>query len=109
MMKNMIFRAIHPRPTTNDTKGFVEYFGYVNSVTDGIFFSSVLLAIFVIVFVSTKQFKSSIAWTIASFVCAMLAIPLAIANLVAPKIMYLFIAFVGIGAVWLKLETNQGI
>ena len=98
--------AIYDTPTNNDTRGIYEFFNFVNNTADGLFFPIILLVIWVVVFVASKQFTTSRAWTIASFVGAALSIPLVILGLVNPRYMYLLIFLFAIGAVWLKLETR---
>ena len=93
-------------PTGNDTKGFFEYFNYVNTVADGLFFPIMLLVMWVIIFVSILRYGVSRAWATASFVLTGFAIPLAIAGLIAPWIMYLLIFFTAIGIIWLKLDLG---
>lgn len=97
---------IYPVPTLNDTAGAFEYFNFVNNSADGLFFPAILLVIWIIVFLASKGFSSSRAWTFASFVTMVLSILLAVADLVAPRYMYLAIFLTAIGAVWLKLEAK---
>lgn len=94
----------YPEATINDTKGFTEFFKYVNVVSDGLFFPLSLLSIWVIIFFAFKNFGSSRSWTTASAICAFLSIPLAVAGLMAPRFMYLCIFLFAMGVVWLKLE-----
>lgn len=98
----------YPMPTNNDTGGFFEMFSYVNTNADNLFFPVMLLVLWGVIFMATKQFTASRAWTIASFVTAVLAIPLAVAQLIAPYYMYLSIILTVIGFVWLKLENSTG-
>jgi glycerol-3-phosphate acyltransferase PlsY len=95
------------QPTGNETSGFYEIFGYVGrEATGGLFWPVMLFAIWIIVFLAVKQYSTSRAWTLASFFCAFLSIPLAVLNYIAPKWMYLSIFLTLIGFVWLKLETE---
>ena len=96
--------AYYAEPTANDTKGFFEFFSYVNTVADGMFFPIILLVLWVIIFIGTKQYSTSRAWTAASVVCSFLAMPLAIAGLVAPRWVYLSVVLSAAGVLWLKLE-----
>jgi len=91
-------------PGKNDTQGFFELTKYVSSVTDGLLFPIILMVIWVVVFIATKQFSSSRAFTYAAFICTVLAIPLAVFEMLNPRYMYLFIVLLAAGAVWLKLE-----
>jgi len=92
-------------PTANDTRGIFEFFNYVNVVEGGLFFPVMLLVIWTITFIGTKQFTTSRAWTIASFLCAFISVPLAIANLIAPRYMYLCFILLAVGILWLKMEN----
>ncbi len=93
-------------PTMNQSDGIYEFFDYVNIVSDGLFFPVILLVLWIVTFVATKNFSNSRAFTIASFIGAVLSIPLAVLDLVAPRYMYLLIFLTSVGAVWLKLEPN---
>ena len=93
-------------PTSNDTIGFYEYFSYVNNTADGLFFPIMILVIFTVIFIATKQFSTSKAWTFASFTITMLSIPLAVLDLLASKFMYLSILMLAVGLLWLKLEVE---
>jgi len=92
-------------PTNNDTKGFFEFFSYVNTVAGGLFFPIMLLVIWIIIFIGTKQYSTSKAWTGASLVVSFLSISLVIAELVAPKWMYLSFVLTAVGVLWLKIEN----
>lgn len=92
-------------PTVNETKGFYELFGYVGrEPTGGLFWISMLLVIWTVSFLAMKGYSTSRAWTFASMFCAILAIPLAVLDYIAPKWMYLFIILTVMGFVWLKLD-----
>jgi len=91
-------------PTANDTIGFYEFFNYVNVVADGLFFPLILLVIWVVIFMGTKQYTTSRAFTVASVVSAILSILLVTMQLIAPKWMYLCFVLAGVGILWLKIE-----
>lgn len=93
-------------PTGNDTAGVFEFFKYVNTVSDNLFFPVILLVIWIITFIGTKQYSASRAWTAASFLVAFLSIPLAIGELINPRWMYMSFVFVAAGVLWLKLEKS---
>jgi hypothetical protein len=99
--------AYYPSPTENDTLGFYEFFKYINGVSDGAFFPLMLLVVWVIVFVATKQYSNSRAWTSASFICMVMGFGFAVLDLVSPRWAYLMILFIGIGALWMKLEDSN--
>ena len=93
--------------TGNQTNGFYEIFKYIGGVpTNGLFWSVMLLVIWVIAFLGLKQYSTSRAWTFASFFCSILAIPMAVLDYISPRWMYLCIFLTLIGFVWLKLEAE---
>ena len=97
--------AYYVEPTSNDTLGFYEFFNYINeTATGGLFFPVILLVIWVITFIGTKQYSTSRAWTSASVVSGFLSIPLAIGGLISPRWMYLLFVFIAAGVLWLKIE-----
>lgn len=97
--------AIYTEPTGNDTSGIYEFFNYINgTATEGLFFPIIVLVIWIITFLATKQYSTSRAWTVASFLTSFLSVLLAVANLIDPKWMYLSFVFTAIGIIWLKLE-----
>lgn len=99
--------VIYTTPTINDTQGFFEYFSYINSVAGGIFLPVMLLVVWIVVFIASKGFSTSRAWTFASFMTMILSMILAVMDLVSPRYMYLALFMVGAGAVWLKLEATS--
>lgn len=96
--------AYYKEPGAEDTKGMFEFFSYVNNVSDGMFFPTMVLVIWIITFIALKKFPSSVAFTGASFMSAFLCIPLAIMELISPRWMYLTFVFVAGGVLWMKLE-----
>lgn len=98
---------IYNPPNSSDSEGLFELARYVNTEADGLLFPMILFIIFIITFIATKQFDSSKAFTYASFLTFVLAIPLTVLNLVAPKFMYLFLILLGAGALWLKLSGTR--
>lgn len=94
-------------PTGNETAGLYEIFKYIGgTATEGLFWSVILLVIWVISFLALKHYSTSRAWTFASFFCAVLGIILAVMDYLAPKWMYLAIILTIVGFVWLKLEAE---
>lgn len=98
---------IYAPPSNNDTLGVYEIFKYVNTVSDGIFFVGLAFVIWIIIFVSTKNYSSSRAFTFASFVSFILTLVLTVIDLISPKIMYLFVLLLAGGAMWMKLEAQS--
>ena len=94
-------------PNASDTGSLTEFSKYGNAVTDGIFIPIFVWVVFIVAFISTKNFRTSQAFTLASFISMMIAIPFAVLNLLSPNFMYIFIIFTGIGLVWLKLQTGR--
>jgi len=97
---------IYTPPNGNETSGIFEFFKYTNDVSGGIMFPTILMVIWFILFISTKQFSSSRAWTYSSFITSIMAIILSVLGLIAPRWMYLTIFMTAIGMVWLKLEAK---
>ena len=95
-------------PTINDTKGFQEMSGYINTVSGGIFFPLTLLALYIIIFVSTLAFGAGRAFTYASFVSAILSMFLVFAGLLNPMFMYFLFVLTGIGFIVMRLGKGFG-
>ena len=96
-------------PNANDTAGIYEFFRFITTVTDGFFFAGIMVVIWVVTFIATKQFSTSRAFTYTSFICFILSMILVVIDLLAPKYMYLFIILAAAGAMWIKLEKDRGI
>lgn len=92
--------------TMNDTQDLTSFFDFVNRTADGAFFITILFVIWIVSFLAIKQYSTPKAWTFASLFCSILAILLAILNMISPKFMYVFFIFTAIGLVWLKLEPS---
>ncbi|MFW6172894.1 MAG: hypothetical protein ACOC5T_04045 [Elusimicrobiota bacterium] len=99
--------AYYVEPTANDTKGFFEFFKYVNTVADGLFFPVLLLVVWVIVFVATKTYTTPRAWTAASITVSFLSIPLTIAGLVAPRWMYMSFVLTAAGVLCSNWKSRK--
>jgi len=98
--------AYYPVAAGNDTSGIYEFFRFVNTTSDGLFFTVILFVVWIIGFLAIKQYSTPRAWTAASFLCAILSILLTVVDLVAPRFMYVFLILTAIGLVWLKLEPS---
>lgn len=96
--------AYYPTPTGNDTRGLFEFFAYTNTVSDGLMFPVIMLVIWVIMFIATKRYSVSRAWTMSSFFCFILSVPLVVMGMFSPKYMYLLILLLAVGVVWLKMK-----
>jgi len=93
-------------PTNETGESFLNLFTYVNDVSDGYFFLSILLALFVIVFISLKNFSNSKAFAGASFFNMIFAIIFRVLGLIENKWMYLSIILVAISIVWLHIDNS---
>lgn len=90
---------------STETDGFLGLFGYVNVVSDGIFFPVFTFVAWLIMFiVGTRISSPAKALTFSSFMAMILSMPLAVLGLIAPKIMYLFIILLAGGILWAKQE-----
>lgn len=98
---------IYTPPTNNDTLGLYEIYKYTNNLSEGILSVSFMFVVWIIVFVATKNFSTSRAFTIASFICFILTMILSVIDLISPKIMYLFLFLLAGGALWIKLEAQS--
>lgn len=98
--------APYTTPTVNDTKGFYEFFNYVNTTADGMFFPMLMGIIWCILFVTGKAFVSNRAFMFASFMCSILGIILAVLDLISPLLMYFFIIMTALGVLWIKLSEQ---
>ena len=98
---------IYPYPTENQTTSINGIGEYVSQVTNGLFFPLVLLALFVISFVTTMSFGNGRAFVFASFFCSIIAIFLVIAGLLNAGWMYLLFVMLGIGLMLLRLSKSS--
>jgi len=99
--------AYYTVPTGNQTGDFFEMFKFIGGEpTGGLFWGVMLLVIWVISFMTMKQYSTSRAWTFASFFSSILAIFMALMDFLSPKWMYLTIFMTLFGLVWLKLEEG---
>jgi len=107
MQSNDKMAEIYPWITENETMGLNEIAGYVNQVTAGMFFPLILLAMFVITFVSTMHYGNGKAFVFSTFFCSILAIFLVIAGLLNFGWMYLLFVLLGIGLMLLRLDKSS--
>lgn len=97
---------VYTPPNNNDTLGIYEIFRYANNVSEGIFFTAISFVVWIIIFVATKNFSTSRAFTMASFISFILTMVLSVIDLITPRIMYLFLFMTAAGALWIKLESQ---
>lgn len=98
---------IYTPPNQTDTLGIYEIYKYANTISEGILSVSFIFVIWIIIFVATKNYSTSRAFTFASFICFILGLILTVIDLLSPKIMYLFLFLLAGGAVWIKLEAQS--
>jgi len=100
-------------PTSNDTGGLYEFIRYTNVASEGLFFPLILLAIWMIVFVSLlfsgnlDRPSASKSWITASFIILISSIPLSLMDLLNSRYVYISILLLGIGIVWIVLESRE--
>ena len=96
----------YPNGTEGD--GLLNLLGYVNTVSDGIFFPVIFLIVYaVVLIISLYQTSASRSIIFASFFVGILAMPAAILGLLAPKFMYLLLLSLGIGVLFKTLEDRS--
>ena len=98
---------IYAWPEENETIGINEIASYVGEVTGGLFFPLVLLALFVISFVTTMHFGNGRAFVFSTFFCSIIAIFLVIAGLLNSGYMYLLFVMLGVGLMLLRLSKSS--
>jgi len=98
---------IYEWPNETQTTGINEIASYVNDVTNGAFFPLILLAIFVIAFVSTMHFGQGRAFVYSSFFCSIIAIFMVIAGVLNTGYMYLLFIMLGIGLMSLRIAKSS--
>jgi hypothetical protein len=95
-------------PTVNDTQDIFSMFQFINNTSSGgLFFPIILLSIWAIAFIgSIVEGKEAVrAWIYASFVAAILAIPLGVMGMLGSQWIYLLILFVAFGVFWIRLQN----
>jgi hypothetical protein len=101
-----------PEMNASDMGNIFNVFGYVNNTaTDGLFFPLTLLAVWIIALIGSvsegRQF--SLAFIFASFIVAILSVPLVFINMLSTSYMYFSFILVGIGVIWMYLDRSPGI
>ncbi len=99
---------LFPLPNNTDTSGFYAFTNYVNSsLVDGLLAVAFLWTVFIVTFIASKNFETSKALTIASFISFVISVPLTVINLISPRFMYTFLLLLGGSLVFLKLQTGR--
>jgi hypothetical protein len=101
-----------PYPNMNDTSSLLNMFLYVNGGTQGYLFPLILLALWVVIFISslagTRVFGSaSRAFTFASLFCGFFSVALTILDLLNKRYMYILVIMFAAGLVWMILQDSR--
>ena len=100
----------YPLPTNEsyaNVTGMYSLFEYIQKVSSGWFFLMILFALFIIVFISLKQYSNSKAFAGASFLCMILSIIMRTLGFISSTWMYLCILLVAISVVWLHIDSSS--
>jgi hypothetical protein len=88
-------------------EGAKTYFDWVQEVSNGSFFPSILFGLFVIMFMMFKAFSSNgKAFAGSSFICMIMAILLTTLGWMRSSYMYATIILTALGVVWSYLEDK---
>lgn len=98
-----------PTNATENITGTYSLFQYVQEVSLGWFWVLVSYAIFVIIFISLKDYDTPKAFAFAAFFNMILSIILRAVGFMSNTFMYLSIILVAIAAVWLQLSNADRI
>ncbi len=99
---------IYPYISVNESvEGINGIAAYVNSVTDGLFFPLILMAMFIIIASVTASFGIARAFVFASFFCSILAIFLVVGGMLNPMFMYLLFVMLAGGLMALRLSKSS--
>lgn len=95
----------------SDATNFYTLVKYANNGVGGVFMPIMLLVIWFISFIGalSEGRQASRAFIFSSFVAAILAIMLALTDLLNSQYMYFSFILVGIGLIWYKLDNAPGI
>ena len=85
----------------------VEFIQYLNAESDGIMMPVLILVLWFVMFIGTKKFRSSVAFTFSSFFCGILSIMLALLDMIAKTYMYLLGIMTAFGAVWMVVDNAR--
>jgi len=100
--------AILPINATNNITGMYSFFQYVNNdITNGLFFLLILAALFIITFISLKDYRAAQAFTMAAFMNFVFSLILRILGFIQNKWIYLAAIILAFAVVWLHTD-NQG-
>jgi hypothetical protein len=96
---------IYPSMNITDEGGLLDLFQYINVVSDGIFFTTIVGVMFFISFIiGLRMTTPARSLTFSCFICMVSTMILSVLELVTPKIMYLFILGFAVGLWWVKQD-----
>lgn len=104
--------AYYNLSNSSDSENLNTFLGYINRITENLFFPVMLLVVWFIAFISIYSNEgqgrsaSAKAFTVSSFFTSVLSIMLVLLGYMSSKFMYLQFILVGIGIVWLKMEQR---
>jgi len=76
--------------------------------SEPLLFPLLLIGIWIITFIATKAFTTPRAWTMASFICFILALPMVMMGWMASMYMYAFLVMTAIGIAWTMMDNSIG-
>lgn len=88
----------------------VDVFGWVNSVTQNMFFPMILIAVFVITFAKmlfNPANSASKSFSAASFMVMVLSVFARVLDFVDTGFMSIFIIMTAVGAMWMHMENKS--
>ncbi len=96
-------------PTANDTQDLLSIFGFVNTVSDGLFFPIMLLVIWLVGFIGAiaQERPASRAFIFSSFISTVLGILLALLGFLSITYVYFLILLIAFGIFWIRLEKGR--
>lgn len=82
-----------------------------NDVAGGVFMPVILAVIWIVALIGSLSEGRPIsrAFTFASFISSIIAIPMALIGMLNPDYMYILFLMVAAGTVWIKLENAPGL
>ncbi|WP_298753572.1 hypothetical protein [uncultured Arcobacter sp.] len=96
-----------PTNATEQVTGIYTYFKWVQETSAGQFFLWILFGLFILFYLSIKQYTSNgRAFLASSFFCMAISAILTVLQLLNSMYAYAFILLTGIGVVWSYLENR---
>lgn len=96
--------------TALDSTNMYTLFSFINNGVNGIFMPIMLVVVWIVAFIGAlaEGRQASRGFIFASFIAAILALPLSLIGMLNSQYMYFSFLMVGIGLIWLKLENSPG-